>query len=212
MKKDKEKRRSSLTFGEKMLFIAGILLCLVLITTAMMGGLFARYVASDTGQDSARVAKFGNLTLTETGDFVNQKGMIIPGVDLKKEVKVSFTGSEMATYLFVKIDAHDWDWNGGYDFSRGTNMTWSVDLQWQLVSNSSSVYYMEVLPNTPVNDANVIAVLGENNENHIRVAKDIDKNAIEQLKTQNLNINIQASVIQSGGFDSVAEAWAYLNP
>lgn len=59
---NKEKRRSSLTLGEKLLFFAGILFCLILISTAMMGGLFARYVSTSTGSDSARVAQFGELT------------------------------------------------------------------------------------------------------------------------------------------------------
>lgn len=51
-------RRSSFTFSEKLLFFAGILFCLVLITTAMMGGLFARYTTSATGEDDSRVAAF----------------------------------------------------------------------------------------------------------------------------------------------------------
>ena len=38
-----------------------------------------------SGSDSARVITFGDLTLTETGDFYEEgKLMIIPGVDLKK--------------------------------------------------------------------------------------------------------------------------------
>ena len=68
------KRRSSLTMGERLLFLAGILFCLILITTAMLGGLFARYTTSGSGSDSARVAKFGTLTLTETGDFDGTAG------------------------------------------------------------------------------------------------------------------------------------------
>lgn len=51
-------RRPSLTLGERLIFLAGILLCLILITTAAMGGLFARYVATETGHDTARVAVF----------------------------------------------------------------------------------------------------------------------------------------------------------
>ena len=56
--KSKKNRRSSMTFGEKMIFFAGVLFCLVLITTAMMGGLFARYTTIGSGSDEARVAKF----------------------------------------------------------------------------------------------------------------------------------------------------------
>lgn len=51
-------RRSPMTPGERLMFLAGVLFCLVLITTSMMGGLFARYTTTGTGSDSARVAGF----------------------------------------------------------------------------------------------------------------------------------------------------------
>ena len=41
-----------------MIFLAGILFCLVMITTALMPGLFARYSATGEGEDNARVARF----------------------------------------------------------------------------------------------------------------------------------------------------------
>ena len=52
------KRRTSLSLGERMMFLAGSMFCLVLITTAMMGGLFARYASTGEGGDAARVAAF----------------------------------------------------------------------------------------------------------------------------------------------------------
>lgn len=206
------RRRASLNFGEKMMFFAGILFCLVLITTAMMGGLFARYTTTGTGSDSARVAKFGDLTLTETGDFdgtAGKKGMIIPGVDLKKEAKLSFTGSEMATYVFVEITAPGWTF-GGNMFSIGTNLSWRVAEGWTYLPGSRYVFYRELAPGETLLDENqkgVDIILN----GKITVEKDIDETAMEGLKGQNLTISIQASVIQSGGFDSPAEAWAYLN-
>lgn len=46
---------------------AGVLmLALTLITSCFVGGTFAKYVTSDSGKDSARVAKFG-VTVTGTG-------------------------------------------------------------------------------------------------------------------------------------------------
>ncbi|MBQ3193242.1 MAG: hypothetical protein IJB59_06715 [Oscillospiraceae bacterium] len=52
------KRRTSLSFGERLMFLAGSMFCLILITTAMMGGLFARYASTGEGGDAARVAAF----------------------------------------------------------------------------------------------------------------------------------------------------------
>lgn len=46
---------------------AVLMLALVLITSCFVGGTFAKYVTSDSGTDSARVAKFG-VTVTANGD------------------------------------------------------------------------------------------------------------------------------------------------
>lgn len=46
--------------------VAGLLLALVLVTSCFVGGTFAKYVTSDTGTDSARVAKFG-VKITANG-------------------------------------------------------------------------------------------------------------------------------------------------
>lgn len=46
--------------------LAGILLALVLVTSCFVGGTFAKYVTSGTGNDTARVAKFG-VTVTANG-------------------------------------------------------------------------------------------------------------------------------------------------
>ena len=219
--------RSSLSFGEKMLFLAGILLCLVLITTAMMGGLFARYVSEDTGHDKARVATFGQLTLTETGDFTGKKGMIIPGVNLKKQARVSFAPSEVATYVFVEITAPGWT-------KAGDNRTFSYDpyLQWSVLlddpateemegwfyldteEGTSFVYYRPVAPNAGLTDVDIFAPLtddqGNDTDFHISVSKDAPESFIDELKPEELDITLNASVIQSGGFETVEEAWAYL--
>ena len=65
------KRRSSLTFGEGLLFLAGGLFCLVLITTAMMGSLLARYTSTGEAQDTARVAKWDVSALFSGDDPVS---------------------------------------------------------------------------------------------------------------------------------------------
>lgn len=50
----------------KTMRLAGLLLVLVLVTSCFVGGTFAKYVASGTGTDTARVAKFG-VTVTASG-------------------------------------------------------------------------------------------------------------------------------------------------
>lgn len=213
MKKEKN-RRSSMTFGEKMIFVAGILFCLVLITTAMMGGLFARYTTTGTGSDNARVARWGQLTITETGDFGTNgsfPAMIIPGVNLDKDVTVSFTGSEMAAYVFVSLDLSD-HWNvadDGYAFTAANGgITWKVDKdQWTYLPGSSYVYYKILQPNTTIDNIPVLAELADGCE--ITVVSTLSDTYVASMTGS--KIDIQASVIQAGGFKNVDEAWAYLN-
>ena len=166
MKKDKN-RKSSMTFGEKMIFFAGILFCLVLITTAMMGGLFARYTTTGSGSDSARVAKWGELTLTESGDFVDDKGnsvvaKIIPGVNLEKHASVSFTGSEMATYVFAEVILSDhWTTTDQIHFTAcDGNVSWQIGDGWQILTKAEGtntyVFYQTLAPNAELVNASLV--------------------------------------------------------
>lgn len=52
----------------KMLRLASVLLILTLLTTSIIGGTFAKYVTTDQGRDTARVAKFG-VVATVSGDL-----------------------------------------------------------------------------------------------------------------------------------------------
>lgn len=211
MAKYLRKRKSIYSPGEKLLGLAGVLFCLVLVTTAMMGGMFARYSTSGEGSDSARVAKFGTLTVTETGDFdgtEQKKGMIIPGVPLTKNIALDFTGSELATIVFVRLDLSD-NWKlDGNTFSvvhhNGTEfLSWQVAEGWTLLENTQYVFYRELPPNTVLEDVAFTAGDGT-----ITVSEWITEATIGTL--EDTHINIQAGVIQSGGFETVADAWEAL--
>ena len=52
------KRKAPVKIGHVLICIAAVLFCLVIISTAMMSGLYARYTSRNSGEDSARVAKF----------------------------------------------------------------------------------------------------------------------------------------------------------
>ena len=117
--------------------LAAILLCLTLISIHLTSGLYAKYISSASGNDSARVIKFGELTLAEEGDFYEEnKLMIIPGVALTKKATVSFSGSESATYVFVEITPSKWSTTDNKTFSLLSNgktaMQWNVAEGWLL--------------------------------------------------------------------------------
>ena len=84
-------------YGNILMTVSGILLCLTLITSYMTAGMYARFVSSDTGSDSARVAAF---RVTESGEVSQSfSAALAPGrphmtqivVDNASEVAVTYT-------------------------------------------------------------------------------------------------------------------------
>ena len=192
--------------------LAAVLLMLVCISIWMLNGLFAKYRTSDEGSDSARVIKFGNITLTESGDFGTGGGTayLIPGVDLKKDVLVKFTGSESATYVFVEVElpAH-WSSGDNVIFSAfSERVQWSVATDWRYLKlqdkpTTKFVYYCEVPPNTELSKHFI-------KDGKITVAPTLTKKDMETIAglPEALQINLRAVVVQSNGFASPEAAWA----
>lgn len=186
-----------------------ILLCLTLFSMHFTSDLYARYVSKDSAEDSARVIKFGEITLTEVGDFVTAGGssspaVLIPGTDLEKEVKVSFTGSESATYVFVKVDViAPWRFDSSSRmFFVGTGLLqWRVAEGWNYLKDSNYVFYYELEPNEEFNDVDFI---------HDRIVKVSHTLEVDYINSQanNLRIGLKAYVVQSNGFKNPSDAWA----
>ena len=187
--------------------IASFLFCLTLISIHLTSGLYAKYISSASGDDSARVIKFGELTITETGDFYeDNKLMIIPGVDLIKKATVSFSGSESATYVFVEIMPTGWSATDDVTFALLSNgktaMQWSIADGWVFLKsdNGTYIYYRELAPNLELVTADIIAGSGK-----ITVSDQITKSEIQVMT--GISIKLRATVVQSGGFENPEAAW-----
>lgn len=193
--------------GNIMMGIAAALLFLVMLSTHLMGGLYARYASRDAGTDSARVAKFGALTVTETGDFdgtAAKKGMIIPGVPLTKDVTVRFEGSEMAAILFVEVTLSDnWVRSGDTFTTDDGYLGWAVAEGWTRLDTDGHVYYKQLEAGAPATEADFIA-----NHGAISVSEEITEAVIGTLK--NTAITIQATAVQYDGFSTVLSTWESL--
>lgn len=188
--------------------IASFLFCLTLISIHLTSGLYAKYISSASGNDSARVIAFGDITLTESGDFYDSnKLMIIPGVDLTKKATVRFSGSEAATYIFIEVKpSTSWQATDNHTFSITLSnkivMQWSIAEGWDLLNtaNGTYVYYRELTPNEILNDVDIIAENGK-----IMVSDRITKSEIASMT--GISIKLRAAVVQSGGFANPEAAW-----
>ena len=83
---------------------AAVLLILVLFTTSIVSGRYARYTSSATGHDSARVAKF---RVTEEGiDGQMIKVSIAPGQTVKHEIIVHNDSEVAIAYSVIADNKH----------------------------------------------------------------------------------------------------------
>lgn len=172
------------------------LLYLAVVTFALTGVTFSRYVASAHSQDEGRVITFGDLTVTDSG--VTQ---VQPGVAAKKDLTVHFDGSEAAVYVFAEVQG---GWTRGADgiYHDATGlMTWRVADDWTHLQDN--VYYRELAPNTAL-DAGLIA------GGAVNVSEDMTRTQL-QAAAGTLHIRVQAAAVQREGGDTAQIAWERLS-
>lgn len=173
------------------------LLYLAVVTFALTGVTFSRYVASAHSQDEARVITFGDLTVTDSGSVQVQ-----PGVPAKKDLTVRFEGSEAAVYVFAEVQG---GWTRGADnrtYTYGADsLSWRVADGWTHLQDN--VYYRELAPNT-VLDAGLI------DGGTVDVSENMTRTELEKL-SKALSIRVQAAAVQREGGDTAETAWARVN-
>lgn len=206
--KDKKTKKFKLSIN--FFDVALVMLCAVLVLSRFMGGFYAAYTTKNDSGDSARVIKFGDITLTETlGDAIGGKLIVTPGVDIKKSAEITFGGSESATYVFVEIAlVGDWTFDGSKTFSIKRDsmalMSWTVG-DWSYVDGTGAddkyAFYKLLEPNAVLNKVEVIK------EERITVHETVTKGELKDLCNA-VEISITATVVQSIGFVDAKEAWA----
>ena len=178
--------------------LAGVLLCLTLFSIHLTGGIFARYTTTSTSSDSARVIRFGQLTLALTGGDTQY---IAPGVTLEWNAAVTFAGSESATYVFLEVEgAAAGDADSVTPFANGPS--WLVAAGWEYLPSTNLVYYRELEPNQSLGGEELFA------EDSAVVSKFLTAGQIKDIDP--VYPTFRASVVQSNGFETPADAWASL--
>lgn len=179
--------------------LSAVLMYLLLIAVLLSGVTFSRYITGTTVTDSARVAYIKNITIKEEGNFTNpNEWTIIPGVDMQKKATVHFEGSEMACYVFLRIETVGWTRTGDHSYACLTDgketLLWNVDAAWAFLSgdNNGAVYYRIVSANTELT-ANVLA-----NDGIITVSNDLTRTQLINMK--DFSIKIEATAMQYHGF------------
>lgn len=175
-----------------------LLLAVVLLIGCVAGGTLAYLMAKSSTVNNTFVAgEIGTLTLSET---TGESYIVTPGVDITKDPTVTFNGNNVAAYVFLKVEATDWEVSGAdttYTYSIGTNqeVKWVLD-GWTKLGDG--VYYKGVAANAGEQSWSVIK------DNKITVSSEITKANISDYTK---GLSFTAYAIQKDGFTTVAAAW-----
>lgn len=181
-------------------------LCIALFLTT--GVTFSKYITETTAGDSARVAEFGELILTEQNK--PETYIFAPGFSIIKNPMIHFSGNEMSAYVFVEIIAESWGFSdafGKYTYSYDSGkLIWEVNrTDWALISYDSgtkkAIFYKLVPPGEELNGVSIIR------NNTITVSEQAKASELNAIVSENMDIVIKAYAIQSGGFENAESAW-----
>ncbi|MBO5975727.1 MAG: hypothetical protein J6P94_00935 [Oscillospiraceae bacterium] len=177
-----------------------LLLAAVLLIGCVAGGTFAYLLIGTAKVDNTFVAgDIGDLKLEETE---KENYLVIPGVNITKDPKVTFGGNNVDAYVFLKIDAKAWTVSGSdttYTYSIGTG---DKEMKWVLegwTKLEDGVYYKAVAANATTETWTVIK------DNKITVGTGITETEIASYANV---LSFTAYAVQKDTFATPAAAWA----
>lgn len=215
----RDRKSSNILPSFTIMHISLILLCAVLVSSHLIGGLYAAYVSNSEGGDGARVIYFGDISIVE--DTENNNLMILPGVNGRKKASVVFEGSEAATYVFLRVK-HSQHWE--YDSTNNrfiinpqnreqAPIYITMDSKWTtswvpVEENSTTVIFaMQLAPNVKL-DTTTGSIFADDGEIVVSPYLNMtDINAIYDKGTK-ITISLDAIAVQSGGFADINAAWS----
>lgn len=176
---------------------AMLALTLVLAAYWAVGGTAAWLAAKS--DSIASTFTFGDINIT-LKDEDPQEGQIkiIPGMDIKKALKVTVQADSVDCWLFVKVEQ-----TGTFV---GGKVTYFIDDSWTKGDGSQipeNVYYRQV--NAATADSVFSVLMGDK----ITVSNELTKADIENITDPTLTFTAYA--VQKEGINTAAEAWARID-
>lgn len=173
-----------------------ILLALVLAIGCAVGGTLA-WLISQT-EPVVNTFTYGdiNIGLTET---TGENYKITPGVDIKKDPKVTVTAGSEACWLFVKVEKENWNNKVTYEIADG----------WTALTGHTGVYYREVEAATAKAGVSYYILKGDTTYANgvVTVSENLTKAEVNSIATQP-KLTFTAYAVQKDGSTNAADAWA----
>ena len=191
-------------------FIAILSVFVMLALTMVVGCAVDGTVAWLVSESESSVSTFtlGDINIKLTGESESQPLKIIPGVEIRRSLKVTVEPNSEACWLFVKVEGTNWpaiqDANGtakvSYSVAGGTN-------DWKALDNYPGVYYREV----SAGDAQTGVVYDVNC--NVTVSQMLTKAEVNSIAAGTQpQLSFTAYAVQRDGIDDAVRAWEVANP
>ena len=189
-------------------FIAILSVFVMLALTMVVGCAVDGTVAWLVSESESSVSTFtlGDINIKLTGESESQPRKIIPGVDIKRSLKVTVDPNSEACWLFVKVEGTNWSY---FPDANGTaKVSYSVDVQngWIALSGHPGVYYREV----SAENAKTGMVYDVNC--NVTVSQMLTKAEVDSIASGTQpQLSFTAYAVQRDGIGDAATAWAAAN-
>lgn len=189
-------------------FIAILSVFVMLALTMVVGCAVDGTVAWLVSQSESSVSTFtlGDINIELAEESGSQPLKIIPGVEIRRSLKVTVEPNSEACWLFVKVEGTNWshfpDANGTAKVSYSVN----VPNDWKALEGNPGVYYREV----PAENAKYgvsYLVTGV-----VAVSEELTKAEINSIASGTQpRLSFTAYAVQRDGIGDAATAWAAAN-
>lgn len=189
-------------------FIAILSVFVMLALTMVVGCAVDGTVAWLVSESESSVSTFtlGDINIKLTGESESQPLKIIPGVEIKRSLKVTVEPNSEACWLFVKVEGTNWS---HFPDANGTaKVSYSVDVQngWIALNGHPGVYYREV----SAEDAKTGVEYDVNGV--VAVSKELTKAEVNSIASGTQpQLSFTAYAVQRDGIGDAATAWAAAN-
>lgn len=196
--------------------IIAMLSVFIMLALVVIGNSVSGTVAWLVSKPESTVSTFTlgdiNITLAES-DFGSQP-KIIPGVDIKRDPKVTVKANSEACWLFVKVEERNWP---DFEEENGTRkVSYSVNNGWNVLTNNPGVYFREVSAEDAQKGIDYTVLAGNEScpSGVIKVSQELTKEEINSIRSSEKqpSLTFTAYAVQRAGIDTAAAAWATVNP
>lgn len=175
---------------KKKLFISVV--AVALVACFAIGGTLAWL--ADSTQTVTNTFTVGDIDIT-LEETTGSEYKVTPGTDLEKDPKVTVLANSEACWLFVKVEAANWDEGLGY----------AIADDWTKLDGEENVYYRQVAADEENQEFFVL----KNNE--VTVSTDLTKADLEAMAENAPKLSFTAYAVQQENLATAEAAWAAVN-